>query len=154
MTEADDTRTARERAIARVRALLDEPLKEVEEAGYMIGLPVAEIVDAVVAELGDNALRLPRYYPADEGQPWLLGTARHVDPTSGKPLNMYARWKTGLPRGRVMVEVVEANSVADATGAGGLDLAQFVAAPDQLPHALRALIAACEYSATSSGRPA
>lgn len=143
--------TARARAIARVHALLDEPLQKPAEAGFLIVAPLGEIVDAVTSEFGDAALRLPRYYPADEGKAWLLGTTRHVDPDTGQPKNMYARWRTELPNGRVLVEVVEAGSAAEASGVGGLDLAEFVAAPDVLAHTLRALLAACEHSAAAGG---
>lgn len=147
MTEADSVGTPQDRAVARVRALVEDPLREVENAGYVIGLPLREIVKAVEAELGDAALRLPRYYPADEGQAWLLGTTRHIDPDTGRPRNMYARWRTGLPGGRVHVEVVEADSASKASGVSGLDLAEFVASPDALEHTLRALLAACAHPA-------
>lgn len=143
--------TARARAIARVHALLDEPLHEAAEAGFVIVAPLGEIVDAVTTEFGDTALRLPRYYPADEGKAWLLGTTRHVDPDTGQPKNMYVRWRTGLPTGRVAVQIVEADSADAASGVGGLDLAEFTAAPDTLPHTLRALLAACEHSAAAGG---
>lgn len=138
MTDADAGGTPRSRAIARVQDLLEKPLEQPVAAGYVIGIDVGAIVDAVAAELGDAALRLPRYYPKDEGKRWLLGTARRIG-EDGEPPTVHAVWKTGLPNGRIWVQILE----------GNLDLAEFIASPDSLPHVLRALLAGCEHSAAA-----
>lgn len=139
-TTSGTTRTPRERAIARVRDLLDEPLREPSEAGFMLAVPLGDIVDAVVREYGDDAMRLPRYYPDDEGQPLMLGQARRVDPETGVPPNVYAAVSTGLPNGRVHVRVTE-DGPADPPVS-----VEFTAASDTLPHPLRFLLAACEHA--------
>lgn len=143
--------SARGRAIACVHALLDEPLHDAVEAGFVIVAPLGEIVDAVTSEFGDAALRLPRHYPADEGKAWLLGTTRHVDPDTGRAPSVYVLWQTGLPNGRVLVQIVEAESAQDVARVDARPLAEFTAAPDALPHTLRALLAACEHSAAAAG---
>lgn len=149
MTEADGVGSPRDRAVARVRDLLEDPLREATDAGYMIVVPAAEIVTTVEREIGEAALRLPRYYPQDEGKAWLLGVGRTVDPDTGQPRNMYARWRS-LPNGRLHVQIVEAGSAGEAAGVGGLDLAEFLGAPDALPHVLRALLAGCEFAAANA----
>lgn len=164
MTDADGAGTPTERAVAAVRALLDKPLEKVTNAGYTVIVPARDIVTAVQRELGDAALLLPRYYERDEGQAWLLGTARHVDTETGEAPNVYVTWRTGLPNGRMLVRIIEAVSPAKATElaaaadaedagevfdevAGATLLVGFTAAADSLPHALRALLGACEHSA-------
>lgn len=138
MTDADG-RSRRDRAVTRVQQLLEAPLEQAVSAGHMIAIPVGEIVTAVEREIGDDALRLPRYYPADEGQWWLLGVGTAADPDTGQPRSVHLRWQTGLPHGRIGVEISE----------NGLDLAQFTASPDTLATALRMMLAACEHSSAS-----
>lgn len=145
----DGAKTPHERAAARVRGLLDDPTREAAEAGYVIGFRIGDIVTAVEEELGDAALRLPRHYPADEGQALLLGPARRVDSTTGKTPNVYATVKTGLPNGRVHVRIVEAETAQAASRPDAPAVVEWTAAPDSLPHPLRALLAACEHSAAT-----
>lgn len=147
MTDGE-TKTPRERAAARVRALLEEATREAADAGYVIGFRLGDIVSAVEEELGDAALRLSRYYPDDEGSAVLLGPQRRIDPDTGKPPNLYVMWRTGLPNGRVHVQF---------TNGGQADppvLAECTAAPDSLGHVLRVLLAACEHSAGTAAVPA
>lgn len=181
MTDADGAETPTKRAVAAVHAALEGPLKRVTDAGYTVIVPARDIVTAVQRELGDDALLLPRYYERDEGQAWLLGTARHINPDTGEPPNIYVCWRTGLPNGRLLARIIEAVSSAKVTeltaaltgleesgepplvqipdGLGGTRevpavdaiegaelVAEFVAAPDSLPHTLRALLAACEHA--------
>lgn len=163
MTDADGAGTPTDRAVARVRDLMDRPSRPATDAGYTIVVPARDIVTAVHRELGDDALLLPRYYERDEGLAWLLGTARHVDTETGEAPNVYVTWRTGLPNGRMLVRIIEATTptkatemaaAADAEDAGeAFDevggatlLVGFTAAPDSLSHLLRALLAACAHS--------
>lgn len=160
MTDADGAGTPTSRAVARVRDLMDQPLRPATNAGFTIVVPARDIVTAVHRELGDDALLLPRYYERDEGQAWLLGTARHVDPNTGEPPNVYATWRTRLPNGRLLVRVIEATTPAQATELdavldigeddveveGATLMVDFTASPDSLPHLLRALLAGCAHS--------
>ena len=144
MTDAASAGTPRDRAKARVHALLDEPLREAVDAGFLIVVPLGEIVDAVAAETGDAALRLPRYYPDDEGAAWPVGRSPRIDPDTGVHQQLYMSWRT-LPEGRVHVMFSEHTKTDPPV------LVEFTAASDELPHPLRMLLAGCEHSNATAG---
>lgn len=144
-TQSPDTQSPRDRAVAAVNAILraNEALNQANDNGYMIVLPAREIVEAVHRALGDKALLLPRYYPADEGQAWPLGPASYTDPDTGLSPHLYASWETGLPDGRMRVRV------SDATRADPPVLAEFTADPASYAEVLRQQLAACDHSAAT-----
>jgi hypothetical protein len=145
--------TAREIAIARVRDHIAPATQEAADAGFVIAINIGKLIDDIINAYELDELKLPRYYPDDEGagQAYLLGTERQVNPDTGQPDNVYTWWRTGLPGGRMLMHF-GAGPAAQAARSDGSQVACLVN-PDVADHLFRLALAASAHSRANPAPP-